>query len=571
MAKIHQQPLPPFAEHLVSSGLLAAAQAQELSNQARADERPLIFYLEEKKWVSAKALAEAATQFFSLPLYNLEAHQTQSIPAELLSLEAVQKGFAIPLMRKNNILVLGVADPELLNTSEIAFSTGTRVKLILVEADKLRALIADMKEMQSMGASIENFGATPLTDFELIEHEPPEEIFFTTNAEDRPVVQYTNQLITEAIKLKASDIHFEPYDKYYRVRFRIDGILHEASRSAIRAVAPMVARLKVLANLDIAEHRVPQDGRFKITLAPDKSIDFRISTCPTLYGEKIVLRILDPNAMPLDLNSLGMEPNQRELYLNAIHAPQGIILVTGPTGSGKTISLYTALNLLNSVQKNICTVEDPIEIYLSGANQVHMNAKTGLTFARALRAFLRQDPDIIMVGEIRDLETADIALKAAETGHLVLSTLHTNSAPATVARLVNIGVNSYNIANSVILIVAQRLVRKLCQHCKKEVTLSSEELLKQGFSEADIATLKIYGPGQCPRCDKGYRGRVGIYEVMPITPTMAKIISEDADMLKIAEQAHIEGVLNLREAGLNKVKTGITSLEELNSVVMVSG
>ncbi|EKD92401.1 MAG: hypothetical protein ACD_29C00025G0003 [uncultured bacterium] len=571
MVKNLRQPLSPLAQHFVAHGLLEAAQAQELVNQAQTEDQSFILYLEEKKWVDPKALIESAAEFFSLPFYNLEAHQTQHMPTEFLSLEIVKKGFAIPLSKKNQILFLGVADPELINISEIAFSTGVRVKLILVEADKLRNLVSDIKEMLAAGGVMEAINTTAFADFGLSELEAPVENIFEASADDKPIVQYINQLIAEAVKLKASDIHFEPYDKYYRIRFRIDGILREVSRSAVRAIASIVARLKVLASLDIAEHRIPQDGRFKITLPPDKSIDFRISVCPTLYGEKIVLRILDPTAMPLDLNLLGMESHQTELYLNSIHAPQGIILVTGPTGSGKTVSLYTALNLLNSVQKNICTVEDPIEIYLTGINQVHMNTKTGLTFARALRAFLRQDPDIIMVGEIRDAETADIALKAAETGHLVMSTLHTNSAPATIARLVNIGMNPYNIANSVILIVAQRLLRKLCDSCKKEISLSKEILLRQGFSEEEIPTLRLFGPNQCPRCNSGYRGRIGIYEVMPITVALAKIISDGGDMLKIAAEARAEGVLNLREAGLIKVKAGITSLEELNSVVVVSG
>jgi len=563
--------LSPFAQHLISSGLLAKAQIQELSERAQDDARPLSLYLEEKKWVNAKALAETAAQFFSLPVYNLEAHQIQFIPTECMSLESVVKGFAIPLVKKNNVLTLGVPDPELLNVSEVAFSTGMRIKLVIVEADKLRTLLSDMQEAESISGRIGMLDSSSLSGFELNEQELPEKIFFSTSTSDKPAVQYSNQLITEAIKLQASDIHFEPYENYYRIRYRIDGILHEVSRSSIHAVSPIVARLKVLANLDIAEHRVPQDGRFKITLPPDKTVDFRISTCPTLYGEKIVLRILDPDAMPLKLDSLGMEENQRKLYLDAIHTPQGIILVTGPTGSGKTVTLYTALKLLNSVQKNICTVEDPIEIYLHGINQVHMNAKTGLTFANALRAFLRQDPDIIMVGEIRDLETADIATKAAETGHLVLSTLHTNNASAAVVRLINIGVNPYNIASTTILIMAQRLVRKLCNHCKKEINLSPEELLTEGFSKTEIPTLKLYGPKKCAHCDEGYRGRIGIYEVMPISPTIAEIISKGGDVTKIAAQAHTEGVLTLREAGLNKVKTGITSLEELNSVVAVSG
>ncbi|OGT44011.1 MAG: hypothetical protein A3F13_04620 [Gammaproteobacteria bacterium RIFCSPHIGHO2_12_FULL_40_19] len=502
-----------------------------------------------------------------MPLYNLDVHQSDKMPIEFMSLDAVQKGLAIPLLRRKNTLIFGIADPEPVNVSEIAFSTGAQIKLVVVEADKLRALTADMREAQ-MIAGLENIGESALANLDITAYEEPAETLLTINLEDKPIVSYVNQLMLEAIKIRASDIHFEPFDRFFRIRYRIDGILHEASRSPAQTGGPLVARLKVLANLDIAEHRVPQDGRFKITLSRDKVIDFRISTCPTIYGEKVVLRILDPDAIPLDISSLGMEDFQRDLYLKAIYEPQGIILVTGPTGSGKTVTLYTALKLLNSIQKNICTVEDPIEIYMSGVNQVHMNAKSGLTFAKAMRAFLRQDPDIIMVGEIRDLETADIATKAAQTGHLVLSTLHTNNAPMTLIRLSNIGLETYNIASTLSLIVAQRLLRKLCKHCKRPVKIPADILMQQGFSEKDTEAT-IYAPGitTCGKCTNGYKGRAGIFELLPISSTMRELILRGADTAQITELAKKEGFMTLRQAGINKIKMGITSLEELNRVI----
>ena len=559
--------LSPFAQHLVSAGLLVEAQARELADQARAEEMPFGLYLENKKWVGASALADATARFFALPLYNLDVHQSDKMPIEFMSLDAVQKGLAIPLLRRKNTLIFGIADPEPVNVSEIAFSTGAQIKLVVVEADKLRALTADMREAQ-MIAGLENIGESALANLDITAYEEPTETLLTINLEDKPIVSYVNQLMLEAIKIRASDIHFEPFDRFFRIRYRIDGILHEASRSPAQTGGPLVARLKVLANLDIAEHRVPQDGRFKITLSRDKVIDFRISTCPTIYGEKVVLRILDPDAIPLDISSLGMEDFQRDLYLKAIYEPQGIILVTGPTGSGKTVTLYTALKLLNSIQKNICTVEDPIEIYMSGVNQVHMNAKSGLTFAKAMRAFLRQDPDIIMVGEIRDLETADIATKAAQTGHLVLSTLHTNNAPMTLIRLSNIGLETYNIASTLSLIVAQRLLRKLCKHCKRPVKIPADILMQQGFSEKDTEAT-IYAPGitTCGKCTNGYKGRAGIFELLPISSTMRELILRGADTAQITELAKKEGFMTLRQAGINKIKMGITSLEELNRVI----
>lgn len=559
--------LSPFAQHLVTTGLLIEAQARELADQARAEEMSFGLYLENKKWLNASTLAEATSQFFALPLYNLDAHQPDKMPIEFMALDVVQKGLAIPLLRKKNILIFGIADPEPINISEITFATGSQIQFVVVEADKLRSLSADMREAQ-MVAGLENIGESALANLDISAYEEPTDTPLTINFEDKPVVSYVNQLLLEAIKVRASDIHFEPFDRYFRIRYRIDGILHEASRSPAQTASPLVARLKVLANLDIAEHRVPQDGRFKITLARDKIIDFRISTCPTIYGEKVVLRILDPDAIPLDISALGMEDSQRDLYLKAIHEPQGIILVTGPTGSGKTVTLYTAIKLLNSIQKNICTVEDPIEIYMPGVNQVHMNAKTGLTFAKAMRAFLRQDPDIIMVGEVRDLETADIATKAAQTGHLVLSTLHTNNAPMTLVRLANIGLETYNIASTLSLVVAQRLLRKLCKSCKRPVKIPADIMIQQGFSEHDL-DCTIYGPGitPCAKCTNGYKGRAGIFEVMSVSPGMRDLIMRGGDVSQITALARKEGMITLREAGIQKIKAGLTSLEELNRVI----
>lgn len=568
MVSMVSQSLSPFAQYLVSEGLLVEAQARELADQARAEEMSFLLYLEDKKWLNASTLATAASRFFSLPAYNLDVHKPDKMPIEFMSLDVVQKGLAIPLVRKKNILFFGVADPEPINTNEIGFTTGTQIKLVIVEADKLRALTTDMREAQTV-AGIDTMIDNKLSGLEISAYqEAPAETFLSDSIDEKPVVSYVNQMLLEAIKLKASDIHLEPFEKYLRIRFRVDGILHETARLSMQISSTMVARLKILANLDIAEHRLPLDGRFKIILARDKSIDFRISTCPTIYGEKVVLRILDPDAMPLDPSALGMEEDQLALFMKAIHEPQGMIFVTGPTGSGKTITLYTAIKLLNSVQKNICTVEDPIEINMPGINQVHMNVKTGLTFAKALRAFLRQDPDIIMVGEIRDLETADTAAKASQTGRLVLSTLHTNNAPMTLVRLKNIGLEPYNIASSTVLVIAQRLIRKLCKFCKKPVKIDRDLLAQQGFTEQDFSSgMTIYEAGQCVKCNNGFKGRTGIFEVMPMTTTIRDLILRGGDMTQLTELALKEGMLTLRQSGIKKVKQGITSLDELNHVI----
>ncbi len=389
------------------------------------------------------------------------------------------------------------------------------------------------------------------------------------DVEDAPIVRFVNKVMLDAIRRGASDIHFEPFEKIYRVRLRMDGVLKEVAQPPVQLAQKLSARLKVMSRLDIAERRVPQDGRIKMKLSKNRSIDFRVSTCPTLFGEKVVMRILDPAQAQLGIDSLGYEPFQKDLYMKYLAKPQGMILVTGPTGSGKTVSLYTGLNILNKEDTNISTAEDPSEINLPGVNQVNVNPKVGLTFASAMRAFLRQDPDVIMVGEIRDLETAEIAIKAAQTGHLVLSTLHTNDAPQTLTRMVDMGVKPYAIATSVSLIIAQRLARRLCNHCKQPMDIPKEALLKEGFNESQVAQgLKIFAPKGCSNCTDGYKGRVGIYQVLPVTETIAKIILALGSAVEIAEQAEKEGVWDLRRAGLEKVKNGLTSLEEVNSVTV---
>ncbi len=388
----------------------------------------------------------------------------------------------------------------------------------------------------------------------------------TPGNDDAPVVRFVNKILLDAIKKGASDIHFEPYEKIFRIRFRSDGMLHEVATPPINLAMRMTARLKVMSKMDIAERRVPQDGRIKMVLSKNRAIDFRVNTCPTLFGEKVVLRILDPTSAEIGIEKLGFEPEQQKAFLSAIHKPYGMVLVTGPTGSGKTVSLYTGLNIINTEDRNISTAEDPVEITVAGINQVNMNVKAGLTFATSLRAFLRQDPDIIMVGEIRDLETAEIAIKASQTGHMVLSTLHTNDAPQTLTRLLQMGIAAFNIASSVNLIMAQRLARRLCEHCKQPEDLPPKALLKAGFKQEELDTLTVYGPIGCDKCVKGYKGRVGIYQVMPITEALKTIIMEEGNALELAKQAESEGINDLRESGLNKIRMGITSLEEINRV-----
>ena len=477
----------------------------------------------------------------------------------------------LPLIRRGKRLFIAVSDPTNLQAlDEIKFQTGMSVDAVVVEEDKLQQHVS--KTLEAVDTSMSSFDDDDF-DLENLEvsggDEEMGEAITRDDVEDAPVVRFVNKVLLDAIKRGASDIHFEPYEKSFRVRTRLDGVLKEVALPPVQLATKVSARLKVMARLDIAERRVPQDGRIKMRLSKNRAIDFRVNTCPTLFGEKIVLRILDPSSAKLGIDALGYESFQKDLYMNNLMKPYGMILVTGPTGSGKTVSLYTGLNILNTEDRNISTAEDPSEINLAGINQVNVNPKVGLTFASALKAFLRQDPDIIMVGEIRDLETAEIAIKAAQTGHLVLSTLHTNDAPRTLTRMVDMGVKPYAIATSVSLIIAQRLARRLCNNCKTTKDIPAEALLKEGFQQEDIdAGLAVHVPVGCNQCNEGYKGRVGIYQVMDVSEEMGRIIMEGGNAMQLADQANKEGVWDLRRSGLQKVKDGITSLEEINRVTV---
>jgi len=522
----------------------------------------------------ARDIAVAASAEFGVPLYDLDSHNVELDIVKLVQDKLMQKHRCLPLYRRGKRLFLGVADPTNLHAiDEIKFQTGMGIEAVVVEDDKLQKLIdkaveqadAAMPQLSDdeTGFDLENLDVSGGDD------DMEGAGVSRDDIEDAPIVRFVNKLLLDAIRRGASDIHFEPYEKMYRIRLRMDGILKEVAQPPVQLAMKLSARLKVMSRLDIAERRVPQDGRIKMKLSKTRAIDFRVSTCPTLFGEKIVCRILDPSQAMLGIDSLGYEPFQREIYLKNLAKPQGMILVTGPTGSGKTVSLYTGLNILNREDTNISTAEDPAEINLPGVNQVNVNNKVGLTFAAALRAFLRQDPDVVMVGEIRDLETAEIAIKAAQTGHLVMSTLHTNDAPQTLTRLVDMGVKPYAIATSVSLIIAQRLARRLCSQCKAIVDVPAEALLKEGFQETDVrAGIKIFGAKGCQACTDGYKGRVGIYQVMPVTEALGRIIMEGGNAIDIADQAAKEGVWDLRRAGLEKVRQGMTSIEEVNSVTI---
>ncbi|MCC7200899.1 MAG: type IV-A pilus assembly ATPase PilB, partial [Gammaproteobacteria bacterium] len=479
----------------------------------------------------------------------------------------------LPLVKRGKRLFVAVSDPTNLHAiDEIKFQTGLSIEAVVVEDDKLQKAVAKaieqvdvtMPSATSEDFDLDNLDVTPGDD------EINAETISRDDVEDAPIVRFVNKIMLDAIRRGASDIHFEPYEKFYRIRLRLDGVLKEVAQPPVQLSGKLAARLKVMSRLDIAERRVPQDGRIKMRLSKNRSIDFRVSTCPTLFGEKVVMRILDPGSAMLGIEALGYEPNQKDLYLKYLAKPQGMILVTGPTGSGKTVSLYTGLNILNTEDTNISTAEDPAEIVLPGVNQVNVNSKVGLTFAAALRAFLRQDPDVVMVGEVRDLETAEIAIKAAQTGHLVLSTLHTNDAPQTLTRLIDMGVKPYAIATSVSLIIAQRLGRRLCSHCKQPVDIPADALEREGFKPDDIAApdFRIYRPVGCGQCTDGYKGRVGIYEVMPVTDAIARIILAGGNAKDIRDEATRGGVADLRAAGLKKVRDGITSLEEVNRVTV---
>lgn len=552
-------------KRLVQLGLLNGDQATKIVTDKGGQFKNLPELLITEKLIKSDELARAAAGISHAISLDLDHFDIDSVPEELRNEKLVRKTDMLPLGKRGRTMFLGVVDPTNIQTIEdFEFNTGLNAEVVVVEYDKLHRLIDKLFD-SSLGVDFTE-GDWDLGSLGIVQEEEEENQGVQVDKEDQPIIAFINKMLLDAIRKGASDLHFEPYEKSYRIRFRIDGILHEMASPPVALATRLSARLKVMSRLDIAEKRVPQDGRIKLKLSAKKSIDFRVSTLPTLWGEKIVMRILDSDSAMLGIDVLGYEENQKQLYLDALAQPQGMILVTGPTGSGKTVSLYTGLAILNTSETNISTAEDPVEINLAGINQVQVNPRAGLTFASALKAFLRQDPDVVMVGEIRDLETAEIAIKAAQTGHLVLSTLHTNSAPETLTRLLNMGVPSYNVASSVSLIIAQRLARRLCGQCKQPEVLPEAELLRQGFTPQQLPNIKIFKPVGCEHCTNGYKGRVGIYEVMPVSQKMADIIMQGGNSLDIATQAQTEGVNNLRQSGLIKAAAGLTSLAEVNRV-----
>ncbi len=562
--------LTGIPQQLALAGVASETLLREVLNESLERKQSFVRTLADSKKVDMEKVAEIVAIEFGLPRVDLDAIDTQQLPMQLLKEDVIRKFQVIPLRQRGRSLFAAIADPTFQQAfNDIRFASGLEIDPIIAPADKIQAMVEKLVEGRSAASMMEGLD----DELALLEtgEAPQAAQVAEAEADEAPVVKFVNSILLQAIQKGASDIHFEPYEFTFRVRLRIDGDLHEiVSSPQLKAMADrLTARVKVMSRMDISEKRVPQDGRIKLQVSKTRAIDFRVNSCPTLFGEKIVLRILDPSSAKLGIDALGYEPFQKELYLNALKKPYGMILVTGPTGSGKTVSLYTGLNILNDGQRNISTAEDPAEINMPGVNQVNVNAKVGLTFANALRAFLRQDPDIVMVGEIRDLETAEIAIKAAQTGHLVLSTLHTNDAPQTLTRLANMGVPPYNIAGSILLIIAQRLARKLCPACKTEDKVPAAELLREGFSQADIdAGITIYKPVGCELCNNGYKGRTGVYQVMPISSEMSRLIMNGATSIDLADQAKKEGIPNLREAGMLKVKAGIIGLEELNNVTV---
>jgi len=571
-ATASQSNLAGLPRRLVQDGIISEEQLQEAGEAAKKERLPLIAYLVSQELANARAVAVAASHEFGVPLLDLDAVDIDLDVIRAVDQNLITKHRVLPLVKRGKRLFLGISDPTNLQAiDDIKFATTLSIDPVVVEQDKLEERIN--RAIEAVDTSM---GGLDDDDFDLENldvgsGEAEEDEIQKDDVEDAPVVRFVNKVLLDAIKRGASDVHFEPYEKIFRVRTRLDGVLSEVAQPPVILANKVCARLKVMSRMDIAERRVPQDGRIKMRLSKNRAIDFRVNTCPTLFGEKIVLRILDPSSAKLGIEMLGYEDHQRLLYEKHLAKPYGMILVTGPTGSGKTVSLYTGLNLLNTVDRNISTAEDPAEINLPGINQVNVNPRVGLTFASALKAFLRQDPDVIMVGEIRDLETAEIAIKAAQTGHLVLSTLHTNDAPKTLTRMVDMGVKPYAIATSVSLIIAQRLARRLCNSCKEVKEIPREALEKEGFTAEELdAGVTIFGPKDkgCKQCNNGYKGRLGIFQVMEVSETMGRIIMEGGNAMQIAEQAAQEGVIDLRRAGLNKVKDGVTSLEEVNRVTI---
>ena len=563
-----QSPMKPsgLAWRLVRDRLLSETQAKMAAVESVKRHQSFVQYLVEQKVLDSRRIAIAASTEFGVPLLDLDAIDIFGLPLNLVDEKLIRKHCALPIYRRGNRLFIALSDPTNDQAlEEIRFNTGLSSEAVLVEENKLAAAIEQAIEAQDTTMSDIMDTELDKLDIESDDDETKDE--GDLNVDEAPIVRYINKILVDAISGGASDIHFEPYEKTFRIRFRQDGLLHEVAYPPVNIALRLVARLKVMSRMNIAERRVPQDGRIRLKLSRSRDIDFRVNTLPTLYGEKVVLRILDSSSAQVGIEGLGLEVEQREAFMRAIGKPYGMILVTGPTGSGKTVTLYSALNILNKSEVNISTVEDPVEIQVDGINQVNMNPKTGLTFAAALRAFLRQDPDVIMVGEIRDLETAEIAVKAAQTGHLVLSTLHTNDAPQSLTRLANMGVAPFNLASSILLIMAQRLTRKLCVHCRVEDDVPREALIAEGFTnEAIDEGLTIYRPVGCEYCTDGYKGRVGIFQVMGVSESIGRLIMEGGNATQLAVQARMEGVADLRASGLRKVKAGIISLEEVNRV-----
>ncbi|GAB3315859.1 type IV-A pilus assembly ATPase PilB [Luteimonas notoginsengisoli] len=558
-----------IARRLVLDGALDEPTARDALDKATAARKPIAGYLREHKLVTATQMAAANSAEFGMPVFDPAAMDGAQSAVKLVKEELLQKHNVLPLFKRGGKLFVGTADPT--NThalDEIKFHTNLVVEPILVAEDAIRhTLELWLQASDSFGDSLEDTEGLENLDIESGDEEPRDGAAAEGKQDDTPIVRFVNKVLIDAIKRGASDIHFEPYENDYRVRLRVDGILKQTAKMPVKLNQRISARLKVLSQLDIAEKRVPQDGRMKLNISKTKQIDFRVSTLPTLFGEKVVLRILDASAAKLGIEKLGYEPDQQKLFLDAIQKPYGMVLVTGPTGSGKTVSLYTALGILNDEERNISTVEDPVEIRLPGVNQVQQNERRGMTFAAALRSFLRQDPDIIMVGEIRDLETAEIAIKAAQTGHMVLSTLHTNDAPQTIARLMNMGIAPYNITSSVSLVIAQRLARRLCEKCKRPVDLPDHALLAEGFTDDEVHEgFTVYEAAGCDDCTSGYKGRTGLYQVMPMTDEIATIVLQGGNAIEIAAAAQRSGIRDLRQSALAKVKAGVTSLAEINRV-----
>ena len=564
--------LSELADRLISNGILSEQSAQDALKKALENNKFYTTYLVENDLADPRDISIALSQHFSLPLLDLDQLDSEIIPKKVVKKTLIEQHRALPIYQRANHLFVAVSNPINSAIDEFKFQTGLNTFLILVEEDKLRKKIdVFLKEENS------NFDHLADESLEFAEISSGEELEEDDEADenkmgldDAPIVRFINRILLEGIRIKASDIHFEPYEKDYRIRYRVDGILRKSTRSLpVHLGSKVAARMKVMSDLDISERRVPQDGRFKLKLSKNNTINFRVNTCPTIGGEKIVARILDPSNINVTIDKLGYEDFQKAMFLESVHRTQGMVLVTGPTGSGKTVSLYTALQILNTTATNVSTVEDPVEINVSGVNQVNINNKAGLGFSDALRAFLRQDPDVIMVGEIRDLETAEIAIKAAQTGHLVLSTLHTNSTTETLSRLSNMGIPAYNIATSINLIIAQRLARRLCNNCKYKLDLPKKALIEQGFTEEQLLNpIKIYAPsnGECKECTHGYIGRVGIYEVLKMTEATSRCIMSGGNVIEIADQAKKDGLQTLRQSGLKKVLEGITSLDEINRI-----